>query len=64
MRVSETIPRRKTLSFIGTAGAWTAVFAGLSGVFVLNPLRGGRAAQTINLGSVWSYGEGFQLVKH
>jgi Rieske Fe-S protein len=64
--MNEPISRRKAASLIGVAlaGAWTAVFAGLSSVFALNPLRGGRTLQTINLGNVWSFGETYQLVKY
>ncbi|MFP6617098.1 MAG: hypothetical protein VCB26_11905 [Candidatus Hydrogenedentota bacterium] len=47
--MSEPIPRRNALAMIGTAlaGAWTAAFTGLTGIIVLNPLRGRRAIETI-----------------
>lgn len=64
--MNEPIPRRNALALMGTAlaGAWAIVFTGLSGVFVLSPLRVQRTLHTVNLGDLWSFGEVFQFVKH
>lgn len=62
----ESTDRRTALARIGTAlgVAWAAVFGGLGAAFTLNPLRIGQSGQAVNLGSVWSYGETFSLIRH